>query len=42
MFDSDRVFVRAHAVIRAIAIADHLVNVAVSIDDVVRGYLAAV
>ena len=42
VFDTDGGFVCAHTVIGTVAVADHLVNVAVSIDDVVRGHLAAV
>ena len=42
MFDADRVLVRAHAMIRTVAIAYHLVNVAVSINNVMRGNLPAI
>ena len=42
MLDADGVLVRAHAMIRTVAIAYHLVNVAVSIDDIVRRNLPAI
>ena|SRR5205823_5913392 len=42
MFDADRAFVRAHAMIGTVAIAHHLINVAVPIDDVVCRDLATV
>jgi hypothetical protein len=41
VFDTDRAFVCTHAVIRTVAVADHLVNVAISIDDVMRRDLPA-
>src|ERR1700751_1595296 len=42
MFDADRVLVRAHAMIRTVAITYHLVNVTVSINDIVRRNLTAI
>ena len=42
MLDADGVLVRAHAMIRTVAIAYHLVNVAVSINDVMRRNLPAI
>src|SRR5438128_818702 len=42
MFDADRVLVRAHAMIRTVGIAYHLVNVAISINEVMRRNLAAI
>src|SRR4029077_3418144 len=41
MLDADGVLVRAHAMIRTVAITYHLVNVAVSINDIVRRNLPA-
>src|SRR5262245_20307151 len=42
MFDPNGILVCAHAMIRAVAIADHLVDVAVAINDVMRRDLAAI
>lgn len=36
VFDADRVLVCTHTMIRTIAVAHHLIDVAVSIDDVMR------
>jgi len=41
VFDADGTFICAHTMIGTIGIAHHLVNVAVSIDDVMRRDLAA-
>ena len=42
MLDTDRVLVCAHTMIRTIAIAYHLIDIAVSINDVMRRDLPAV
>ena len=42
MFDPDGVLVCTHAMIRAVAVAHHLVNVAISINDIVRRNLSAI
>jgi hypothetical protein len=41
MFNADRAFVRAHAMVRPIAVPYHLINIPIAIDDVVGGNLPA-
>src|SRR6266536_2011502 len=41
MFDADGTFVRSHAMVRPITVFYHLIDVAVAIDDIVRGHLPA-